>query len=278
MADFFDEVDDMGIVERHIQGVLRLEEDEATKLMRSYSQIRRDLRDRLDRTRADTFTAQQLRGLLAQIEGAIAAMNESLAGNMGASAERAALRGVDDLMREMRTFGKRFPGAVPAIDLNTALIAQDTANFLVNRYEASLNAYGADLLGQISAGITNAAIQGDLDFSEVSDRVAKFFIGEEWKLARIARTELHNVYNLGKQNGMIETRDGFVPDLKKALIHPMDSRTGDDSKFAADLRLVVDIDKPFEYTWKGKKRSFMVPPDRPNDRSILVPYREAWDR
>ena len=93
----------------------------------------------------------------------------------------------------------------------------------------------------------------------------------------IARTELHNAYNLGKMRGMEETEED-IPDLQKALFHPMDSRTGKDSKYAASKDLVADLDKPFRYKWNGEWREFMNPPDRPNDRSILIPYRKSWEK
>jgi hypothetical protein len=276
MPDFFETVDSSGIVENHIQGVLKLEETEARKLLKRYREIRSDLRDRLDSTRADTFTAQQLRGVLAQVDGAISAMNRSLLEGMTPGAERAAMLGIEDLLSEIRTFDKMFTGAVTPINLNVALIAQDVNNLLVSKYQSSLDAYSEQIRSQLADALTNAAIE-EISLSQVTQRLGQFFIGEEWKLTQIARTELHGVYNLGKQKTMQETQAQFLPDLQKTLIHPMDSRTGDDSKYAARKNLIVDIDEPFEYTWNGKKRIYMVPPDRPNDRSIMVPYRETWN-
>lgn len=276
MGDFFDTVDGMGIVENHIQQVQKLEEVQAKSLLSTYRSIRQDLRDRLDTIRADTFTAQQLRGVLAQVDAAIYAMNESLKGNIGKGAEKAALSGVKDLLTEIKAFDGKFTGAVTPINLNAVAVAQDTKNFLINKYQVSLDSYAEDIRSRITQSITNAAIE-EISMYELTSRMGQFFLGEEWKLNQIARTELHGIYSLGKQNGMIETRDNFLPDLKKTLIHPMDKRTGPDSKFVAQKNLIVDIDKPFEYKWAGKKRTYMTPPDRPNDRSILVPYREAWN-
>ncbi len=277
MPDFFETVDSIGIVENHIQGVLKLEETEARKLLKRYREIRGDLRDRLDTTRADTFTAQQLRGVLAQVDGAIDAMNRSLIEGMGPGTEKAALQGIEDLLSEIRRFDQEFGGAVTPINLNVALIAQDVNNLLLSKYQSSLDAYSEQLRSQVADTLTNAAIE-EVSLSQVTQRLGQFFLGEEWKLTQIARTELHNVYNLGKQKGMEETQENFLPDLQKTLIHPMDSRTGADSKYANRLNLIVDINKPFEYTWNGKKRIYMVPPDRPNDRSIMVPYRESWNK
>jgi hypothetical protein len=111
----------------------------------------------------------------------------------------------------------------------------------------------------------------------VSD-IGRFFQGEEWKLRRIVRTELHNVYNYSKMRSMQDLSTEQIPDLKKSLMHPIDDRTGDDSKILANQNPIVDIDEPFRFNYKGNERVFLFPPDRPNDRAILVPFRDDWGR
>jgi hypothetical protein len=273
-VNFFDEVDSTGIVESHIKQVLKLEDTQAKSIMSDYKDIRRDLVDRISRYPRGKFTSQHLKGVLAQVNGAITAINEHLAGATVEGAYQAALQGVGNLLTELRKFDEKFTGAVTPINLNAALVARDTSNFLVTRYKTNLDDYGTDLLRQISNGLFSAAI-GEVSYDEVVGRISNFFTADEWKLHRIVRTELHHVFNVGKLNGM-RAMVGDVPDLYKTLMHPMDARTGQDSKFAASMHLIAEINKPFEYMWQDKLRSYMVPPDRPNDRSILVPYREEW--
>lgn len=277
MADFFEEVDALGIVEEHIKDVLKLEESETQRLLRRYREVRIELRDRLDRLPGDIFTAQQLRGVLVQVDAALHAMDESLKTGMADAAFGAAIKGVEHQLKEIEVFSRKFQGAVVPINLNTQLIAQDTSNFLVNRYESSIKAYSEDVRANLVMSLTNEQLMAT-PFSTVIRKLGAFFQGEEWKLHRLGRTELHNIYNQGKLDGMVEARDQVLEDLKKTLIHPMDGRTGRDSLFASKLDLVVALDKPFRYRWKGKTRVFMAPPDRPNDRSILVPYRQEWDQ
>ena len=277
MSDFFDTVDSMGIVEDHIQRVLKLEDSSATKLLRRYKEVRHTLNDRLQRAREGSFTAQQLGGVLAQVDGAIIAMSESLKTGMGDQAFSAAMLGISDQVSELKAFEKEFNGAVVAINLDAQLIAQDTQNFLINRYESSIDAYSQGLRSSLVQSLTNEALM-ESSYSTVVQKLGGFFQGEEWKLHRIARTELHNIYGMGKLNGMLETQRTVLPDLMKTLIHPMDSRTGADSKYAARLNMIVPLDEPFKYKWKGKIREFMSPPDRPNDRSIIVPYRQTWGK
>lgn len=274
-AGFFEEVDSTGIVETHIQQVLRLEKDQSQTILEGYSEIRKDLIDRLSRAPVGSFTQQHLRGVLAQVQGAITAINGHLAGDMVEGAFEAAKSGIKDLLSELFKFDKKFTGAVTPIDLNAALLARDTANFLVTKYQTNLDAYGTGLYQQISNGLFAATV-GEISYDQVVGRVSRFFTAEEWKLHRIVRTELHNIYNMGKLRGMSELVDEDIPDLMKTLMHPMDQRTGADSKYAASLALAVPINEPFSYVWRGQLREFMAPPDRPNDRAILVPYRKEW--
>lgn len=273
---FFERVDSLGIVERHIQEVLKLEDKDASRLLKRYREVRQELRDRLDRFPEDTFSAQRMRGVLVQVDGAIAAMSESLKTGMKDVAGDAALLGVEHQLLEIRAFQDEFEGAVIPINLNAQLVAEDTERFLINRHQASLDAYSEDVRSNLVQSLTNESL-AQSSLSTVVRKLGAFFQGEEWKLLRIARTELHNVYSVGKLNGMREVKNDYIPDLKKALMHPMDARTGDDSKALAAEDPAVPLDKPFVQRWKGKTFTFMAPPNRPNDRAILVPYRKGWD-
>jgi hypothetical protein len=64
--------------------------------------------------------------------------------------------------------------------------------------------------------------------------------------------------------------------LLKTLMHPMDQRTGDDSKKLAQEHPAIPISEEFVFTWKNATRRFMTPPDRPNDRAVMIPYRAEW--
>jgi hypothetical protein len=278
MPSFFETADSTGVVEEHIQEVLRLEKEQSETILKDYGEVRRRLVERLSLVPAGSFTAQHLRGVLAQVQGAIEAMNSKLQGEMISGAQEAAMSGIDDLLSELKVFDEKFTGAVTPINLNSALLAHDTSQFLVTKYKTNLDAYGNDLMTQIANGLFSATI-GETSYDQVVGRISKFFTAEEWKLRRIVRTELHNIYNVGKINGMKQLRDNDdIPDLMKTLMHPLDQRTGKDSRYAAQLGLVEKIEDPFKYEWAGELRVFMAPPDRPNDRAILVPFNPEWGR
>jgi hypothetical protein len=273
------------MIQTHFGQLKKLEDEEIKNLQATYKRIRQDLRDRLEVVQGDTFTAQQLRIVLVQIETALDAMKSGMLSDMGESAQKAAILGSENLIREVESFENEFVGTVTPINIRPALIASDTSNFLFNQYQASLDAYSEGLRSSMTRSLSQAAIER-VSLSELTRRIGQFFIGEEWKILRIARTELSNIYNLSKLNTLSEASTQ-VSGLKKTLFHPMDDRTGQDSKQAEAKELVVDVDKPFTYTFtrtladgtvKRETRRFMSPPDRPNDRSVMIPYHADWDQ
>ena len=263
------------VAEDHIERIVSLEQSEAERVLKLYKRVRQELRDRLDLLPRDKFTAQQMRGTLLQIELAIIEMNRILSEEVSSSAQLAAETGVDHLIKELTKFEKHFRGAVVPINLDAILVATETKNFLFNKYDASLKAYGEGLRSHFASTLTEAAAQQKSSGEVVSD-ISKVFLGEEWRLHRLVRTELHSVYNTGKIRGMTDLRENEMPDLMKTLFHPMDSRTGADSKRLNRNNPIVPVDEPFVESSTGRKLTYMAPPNRPNDRAILIPYREGW--
>ena len=269
------------VIQSNIERIDSMEAIEQKRLLRVFKRVRRNLLDRLLTIPPGTFTEQQLNVTLVQIQAAIQAITQDLKTGMIDSAQILGERGIIDLTREIEKFSGKFEKSIQKINLDTALIVSNTNNFLINKYQASLDAYGEDLRSQITTNIMQSMIGRETTqrtVNEVVSDVGRFFIGEEWKINRIVRTELHNVYNFSKMNAMDEVKETVLPDLKKALMHPIDIRTGQDSKKLAKENPVVDIDQPFRFKFKGTERVFMFPPDRPNDRAILVPFREEWGK
>ena len=260
---------------QHLTRVRNLEEKEAKSMLKVYKGVRQELRDRLEFLPSGKFTAQQMRGTLLQVETAIAEMENGLNTGLKLSTQVMSTLGIEHLARETNNFSKHFQGAVVPLNINAAVIANDVQNLLISQKEASIAAYSSDIRAGISRMITQSTVAQE-NVAQTVSRISKFFITEEWRLLRIARTELHNVYNLSKLSGMKEIKSESIPDLKKSLIHPMDARTGEDSKALAQRNPIIDMDKPFRFVYNGKERVFQFPPDRPNDRAILVPVRESW--
>lgn len=276
---FFQDETVQDIVQTNIERLSTMEEKQAQKLLKSLREVRTELMSRLATIPEGTFSEQQLNVTLVQVQTAIDAINRKLKDEMFDAGTLFAERGVNDLVTEINRMNKKFSGSIIPLNLDAIMLATDTQNFLVNKYDASIDAYSADLRAQITGQLLNSLIARDTTQRTVSQlvgSVGKFFAGEEWKLTRIARTEFHGAYNYSKINGMIEVRDETLPDLMKTLMHPMDKRTGEDSKALAQENPIIPIDEPFVQNYNGKKFIFMAPPNRPNDRAVLLPYRKVW--
>lgn len=279
MEEFFGDSEVEGVAQNHIEQILGLQESESKRIMKSYRRVRQELRDRLDllasEGRGSSFTAQKARSVLVQIDTALAAMNKDLNEGMDSAADDASEMGVEHLVEEFKKWEKKFTGIVTPINLNIAKVATKANEMLFNQKEASIEGYSSYLRGRLAKGIGDAVVE-QVPSGEIVSRLGQFFLGEEWRLERIVRTELHNVYNKGKITGMVSLVKGDIPDLKKTLFHPMDARTGEDSKRLAQKNPIVNVDEPFIEYSTGKRLEYMAPPNRPLDRSILIPYREVW--
>jgi len=284
LEEFFTDEDVEDIALDHITQIRALEEDEATRVMKSYRRVRQDLRDRLDALSSKgmdaTFTAQKLRGALLQVDLALKEMKGNLLDGMDGASQSAAEMGVGHLIKEIEKWNKKFSGAVQPINLNVVATATKATNFLFNQREASLDRYNGFIRAQFARTLADATIEQS-SMGEIVSRMGQFFLGEEWRLHQIVRTELHSVYSQGKMRGLLDLwdeGDGPIPDLKKTLFHPMDNRTGKDSIRLNRHNPIVPIDEPFVEDSTGKVLTYMAPPNRPNDRAILIPYRDSWEK
>lgn len=275
VEDFFSEVDAMDIMEQHVSDVVSLENTQANSILKTYLRIAGMLRAKLRLLPVESFTAQQARVVLLQLEGAIGALERDLNKKVNESSDLLSDRAVGDLVVEVNKFSKKFTGSVQPIDIDTVLVAQSTKDRLFNKYKTSINTYSNGLRDKIAGELRDGVIARDTP-DTIINRLSGTFDGESWRLRRIVRTELHGIYSQAKLLSLKESRDTGMPKLMKTLYHPMDARTGKDSMYVERLNLIADLEEPFRYRWKGKERIFQAPPDRPMDRSILIPYNPEW--
>jgi hypothetical protein len=287
LSTFDDGVDALGIAEEHAERVLSLEEEQEQRLVAVYRKVAANLRARLRSYPKDTFTAQRMRSVLLQLEAAIRAFEQDLSDTAKLGAQLMAERGTRDLVRELNKHNDYFHGTMAHLDVEQHLAATEMTKRLINNYDVSIKTYSTALRHSISTQLQNLFIEG-ISPEEIHTRmierdgIANFFEGEAWRLRRIVRTELHGIYGQGKLSTLADIAE-TEPALRKTLFHPKDSRTADDSLYAESLNLRPKVTDPFVYVWQEKKggkryrRVFMSPPDRPNDRAILIPYHPSWD-
>lgn len=272
---FFKDIDTMDIFEDHASKLEGLEMSQARKVLKQYKIAREKLKAQLQMANPGSFTEANMKSALAQIELGIREMRMNINPSAKEGFRYLTEQGAEDSAKEVNALEKRFHGVRSALPVDAIIESVEPDNFLFNNFESSIDAYSENMRSQFQNSLTQALLQKQ-SWSQAVFGMEQVFNLEEWKLARIVRTELHGIYNVAKSNGFLQIRQDYIPELQKTLYHPMDSRTGDDSKEAALKRLIVPVDEPFEYEYKGKLRRFMTPPDRPNDRAILIPYRNSY--
>lgn len=266
----------MRIIERNIQRLQGIEERQSKEMMKIFIDARIRIKEALLSSREGSFTEARLNISLAQVDTIIQETKIKTSLRSRDSSDIAREQSIIDLSREINLFSKKFEGINRQIPIDEILNSLESENLLMNRYQSSVDRYSDGMRDFIQRELTQAIISAESP-TRLINRISDELKLKEWQIARITRTELHNTYNMTKNDGMVDIKKTLIPDLKKSLFHPMDSRTGNDSKLADRLSLVVDIDKPFKYNFNGKERVFFNPPDRPNDRAIMTAYRGAWD-
>lgn len=278
---FWKEINGIKTLERDSARLEGVELSQARKLIKMYQQARKEIVNQLLFTPDNTFTEAKLETALRQIDQAIAILHSRLRPDLVFGFETLFEQALEDSGREINAFEKHFNGITRAVPIDAIIESTDPDNFLFNQYESSINNYSNNLRTNFQRVLGQSLIQNKTWSQAVND-LDSVFSSQEYVLARIVRTELHNIYNVSKLKGFNTVKSEYLPDLKKTLFHPMDSRTGEDSIVAATKNLIVDLSEPFTYTFKQGnktiKREFMAPPDRPHDRAILIPYRDSYDK
>jgi hypothetical protein len=121
--------------------------------------------------------------------------------------------------------------------------------------------------------LTNKSISEKWSNKQLSEQLKGLFdkdspnyIDIKGRTENIAQTESARLMNIGTDK--TARRLGAK---KKYLFNVMDSKTGDDSRVSqrkyGKPEQAIPLDEPFTYSYAGKQRVFMLPPDRPRDRS-----------
>lgn len=275
---FKSDIDNISILERNASRLNGLQMEEARKMLAQYRMAKEELKlQMLSNSPTNEYTEAKLKNTLAQIDVAIANLRIKTGKRAKEGFEFLSDQGLEDSVREMDAFDKYFGGGFGKLPYDAIIESTDPENLLFNQYDSSVNMYSAGLRNSFQQTLTQSLIQQKTWSQAVWD-MEQVFGMEEWKLARIVRTELHGIYNNSKMNGFMTIQEDYIPDLKKTLYNPMDSRTAEDSLYVESLKLVVPVDGVFRYKWKGHEYVASAPPFRPNDRAILIPYRPVFDK
>jgi hypothetical protein len=171
--------------------------------------------------------------------------------------ERSVVGARSSILRRLGSSGTGAPGAP---------VAEQAAK------QGILDRYGMGVIGDFEETMTTGVI-GRKSWEEMKAELvgrSPFLQGKPAFWAeRIVRTEMMGAYNRGSWESNREA-DDQLGDVVKILSATFDDRTGSDS-YAVHGQIRLP-DEAFE-SWFGL---YQHPPNRPNDREVVVPHRISW--
>lgn len=279
------------IVDLHRRQLFGVIEIRGVKRMQAlYGESRRDLEEKLAalkrQGRGQTFQANHLRQVLVQVADAAGAFQGRLTDHLRRTGRVAAVLAPRHLVDMVTRVEQHYRGQTSVVQAAQAAVTSGVypriAPTLLHRYQSSARTWGPGTIAHIQEGLARSLVQGE-SVDEAVGRVtgaAGLYDGERWRAERIVRTETSYSYGVAKQVSMTSLGQQ-VPQMKKRLVATHDNRTGQDS---VDLDgQTVAVDKPFTWAVKdskghltGKVVHYMQPPNRPNDREVVIPWMDGW--
>lgn len=260
---------------------------------RAHDELMRRLHAAIRGGRGDTFGAHQMRVFVAQVRLGQAQLGRAMAGELLAGSQEAATEALRGLSRTISRLELRFRGAAVALPTEEparfAGILDKRRSSLLRLHQSSMANYGARVVGKVEQELALSLITGETSEAAAA-RVSDVVGGEFWQAERIARTETAWAYNAGHRDG-IEAAAEVVPGLMMRWSEhvsndgePLDDRVAVDSMamhgqvaqpgFGFVCPPESPDGKPVPKGLAGKV--FEFPPNRPNDRAVLQPWRAGW--
>lgn len=211
-----------------------------------------------------------------QIEDGIRFMSSLLGEDVALSGGRTMRLGTKHLSEKWMSMSRLF-GGLPAGPLNIPVlqVLDRVDNLVLMRFDASRRNYGEQVIGRIAAELQLSFLQRENPLQAVKRIMgpAGILDDEQWRAARVVRTELANAYEMAAwESGRVAIFNGDLPpDTQKRLISTFDGRTAADSYH--EHGQVTPWNKPFE---RPNGQPFMHSPSRPNDRSTTLPWQPRW--
>jgi hypothetical protein len=259
----------------------------------------RDLKKRIkQRVRAgtgDTFTQAQLKATLRQVQEVLRDLTGGLRENILDTGQDAAEQGAENTIDYLQAADQAFRGVgVQPLALKEATMldaaTQGVRSSILSRLASSgepiegadeephpaklgiLERYGVETIGHFEKTLQRGLIArkswSDME-DEITEQSPFLQRAPAYWAARIVRTEAMGAYNRAGWESIREA-DEQLEDMVKFLSATFDDRTGADS-YAVHGQCRRP-DQAFQ-SWFG---FYQHPPNRPNDREVVVPHRIAW--
>lgn len=237
-------------------------------LMEISREIVEALEARLKTLSPGRYTTQEVRVVLSQVRALVellgAEMGERIGGEVEELARVAAAAGRDGLVAQIEAWGPEFAGSVRQL-VDAAAASEILDPGALEYYETSKQTYGMDAITRMRRVLAKAALEG-ATVAQTVEKIATEIEIPEWKAERIVRTEQSYASSRRQILDMIDAfGDEAEVEWRKQLIATLDDRTGEDSKYVNGQ--TRGLTEEFE---DNEGRKYQHPPNRPNDREVLV--------
>jgi hypothetical protein len=240
-----------------------------------------------------TFTARDRQVVLAQLKQGQAALAPKLSkelGNATRDAQKDSLSLFVDNVHRLEKDMNHESIALPVEEASRFYgVIDQRRTSLLTRHESSIATYGANTIKKVEKQLALSLVTGETQ-DQAIDRVIGTTKGEVWQAERIVRTEMAWAFNATQADALAETADDF-PDMRMRWSEHVDDFTGaplDDRVAPDSIELHGQVAKPgatfimppdpeTDGIWDGLLgKRWAFPPDRPNDRAVLQPWRASW--
>lgn len=259
-----------------------------------YEDMLEEIASKLKVTQSATFGHQQLQGMMAQVRLGLASVQRGIGDAVASSAAEVGVHAARTILTDAARLESHFTGAVIPLPLLEAGrlrgLVDGRISSLMRVHVSSMARYGTQLTGRIESELASSLSMGE-NHSTAIDRVMK--VGDlEWhKAERIVRTEMSFSANASARDASEEMADELDGDMWMRWSEhvtdagqPLDDRVGVDSE-AMNGQVAppggMFTQPPMSPQGEAVQDSLVgqqweCPPNRPNDRAVLVPWRASW--
>jgi len=280
----------------HVSTLNRLMDKRSVKgLKRLYDQSLAELEKKLAASvkagKGDTMSVLQMRQLLAQVREGQARTAAALANGMKPILKDTQADAIRGAAKTITKLEKQFTGAEIVLPLEEAAtfsgLIQKRTSSMIRANAASWARYGSNVTQKVEQELSLALMTGETP-NQAIDRVMSASNTAWWQAERIVRTETAYAFNAshadaiavaaGELDDMMQRWTEFVDDRTG---RPLDARVGVDSLVlhgqvaAVGQQFIMPNDPRVSAKMWGK--AYAQPPNRPNDRAILLPWRPGWN-
>lgn len=285
------------IIEDHRNRIARLSQRRGVETMKKmYNEAQADVTKKLKQVGhlKDRFTGHQLNHVAAQIRIGQTIVMQKLAGEMGDVSHEAQTDSLRSLISEVTKLERKQTGKIIELPIDEASrfrgIITGRRESLLRAHQESFSNYGSRLVTKMEDELSLSLVEGETT-GDAIERVAETADLEWYQAERIVRTETMGAFNATRFDGLKEAAEElgdlmmrWVEYVDDDTYEPLDDRVGDDS--IAMHGQVVTVGGRFRFPptmpdgsaspdqFAGE--SWFFPPNRPNDRASLSPWRAHW--